>query len=417
MDFSKSELFSYQILQYLVTKYDYRVVRVEEHRNDIWLMNAKQEDYPVIRICSETNAKTLSESDYIRNVHRFILDIIQREGPIVILNTNPESVPITNEVMTQIRVVPDEISDENILATFSDLDSIVHESANIQEEMVQLTKDVEEAQMVHQSEIIEQLKERIKPKVTYMLMAFITLCSLGAILIQLYLGVENVGLIASGAFYKMNIIASHEYFRLLSAGFVHANIPSLLIHIFVLYIVGKSCERKFKKLPFITILFSSIIVGNVFELVMGTNTISLGLGAGIVGLLAAYITTLVENKSIRYSVIQVSLVMMVGTTCLLFFVDTISLVNYLGGLLTGIILSACFNSHEDMQSLRRHARIALTISIVLLCFVVSQVKSVGTLDPYLDADVVNNYRHTSLDFYATYLEKTYAQQYRLENTL
>ena len=114
MDITIYDLYTMQLLHYLITQYDYTVVKVQQHNEDIWLMNARSQDYPVLRICNKENACTLSDTDYIRNVHRLILNLIHREGPVMILNVHPDSAPIENPLLTQIRITKDQVSNPSL---------------------------------------------------------------------------------------------------------------------------------------------------------------------------------------------------------------------------------------------------------------------------------------------------------------
>ena len=50
MQISEYDLFAYQLLHYLVVQQHYRIVRVQQHKEDLWLMNENHKVYPVIRI-------------------------------------------------------------------------------------------------------------------------------------------------------------------------------------------------------------------------------------------------------------------------------------------------------------------------------------------------------------------------------
>ena len=84
MQISEYDLFAYQLLHYLVVQQHYRIVRVQQHKDDLWLMNENHQVYPVIRISSSGNAGTFADTDYVRNVHRIILNLMHREGPMLI---------------------------------------------------------------------------------------------------------------------------------------------------------------------------------------------------------------------------------------------------------------------------------------------------------------------------------------------
>lgn len=414
MNINKYDLFAYQILQYLVTKHHYQVVRVQQHKDDIWLMNATQDTYPVIRISSMSNADTLADTSYIRNVHRVILDLIHREGPIMIFNTNPESTPVDNVVMTQIRITPQGISDERILAIFHDIDHVVHESDDIQKEMVSLSKSVEEAELLQQKDASAKARHRNRPIVTYVWIALCVVISLAAIVFSYYINDQSAGLIASGAYYKMNIVAAYEYWRLFTAGFLHSDPLTLLLNVYALFLVGRVCERSYHKPQYVTILVVSIVIGNLCMLIGNENSIALGVGGGVTGVLGAYLVILIESHAIRLSIVRLSLFKIVWMTMIIALLPGVSLLAMLGGLVSGVLLGILFVINEGWKTLKRHTMIAGALLTVALLYTASQIRLVEPLAKEIDARVVDVYRHTYLNSYGEYLQRSYQQQYRME---
>ena len=69
--------------------------------------------------------------------------------------------------------------------------------------------------------------------------------------------------------YKFNVGAirnRNEYIRLLSSGFLHADIFHLLFNMMTLYFFGPVVMQAFGSLGFILIYFGSILLGNIFSL-------------------------------------------------------------------------------------------------------------------------------------------------------
>ncbi|MGX8851324.1 rhomboid family intramembrane serine protease [Amedibacillus sp. YH-ame10] len=414
MDFNKYDMFAYQVIDYLVTKHEYQVIRVQQHKEDIWLMNAQQTKYPVIRISSKSNDSTLADSEYIRNAHRSILDLIQREGPIMIFNTNPECTPIENTFLTQIKVTPNGVSDESILSTFHELDSIVHESDDYEKEIVSITKEIEEVQHKRQVKFYEKLQARTRPKTTYVVMAICVLLSLASYAFSFYIQDEMSTLVAFGAFYKMNIVAAYEYFRLLSAGFLHQDPIILAINMFVLYSIGKACEHCFKRWQFISILLLSIVVGNLFLLVAEANALALGMGDGVFGLLGAYFIVLVLKGTMKHPFVKLSFLRLAIFGSILILLPGLSYHAYLGGFVCGVVLGILYSNSEKIAQLKKHVMSASLILLVGVTYLGMKTTTIEPLDKEFDASIVNIYRNTALNKYADYLQKCYNKQYRME---
>lgn len=414
MEFTKYDMFAYQLLDYLVTKHNYQIIRVQQHKDDIWLMNAEQELYPVIRISSKPNETTLNDTDYIRNVHRVILNLIHREGPIIILNTNPESTPVENITMTQIRITPEEISNEKILSTFHDLKNVIHDSNDVENEIASLTREIEEVELVRQKKILASVKAKSQPRVTYVVMAISMLLSLVALGLTMWIGDHYSALTACGAYYKMNIVAAHEYWRLLTAGFLHQGLIVLLVNMAVLLYIGKCCEHVFSRGRYAMILLSSMVVGNVFLFISESNALAMGIGTGIAGVVGAYVVQIVADRAIRHPLVLMSLSKIVVSVLILLMLPGLSLYAYLGGFISGVLLGILFSKKGEWKMLRVNTAIASIMLAAAMIILVLFSRTVEPVDREFDASIVSIYRHTPLNSYADYLQRCYNKQYRLE---
>lgn len=414
MELTQYDMFAYQILHYLVVKQNYQIVRVEQHQDDLWLMNARQELYPVIRISSKSNAGTLSDTEYIRNVHRLILNLIHREGPIMIFNTNPESTPIHNEVMTQIRITPNQISNQEITKTFKDIDHILHHVDDYQSELAVLTKEVEEIQLKRQDDLLKKSKTKKVPKVT---IAVIMLCIVYTILTLIcgyLLNNTSVAAVVSGAYYKMNVVAAHEYWRLLTAGFLHEQPITLLVNMYAFYSIGKYSEQIFTKGQYILILLISIIAGNVFVLIGDTNSIVYGISGGVCGIFGAYIAVLLAHGTIRHPLVRLTFINLIWSILLVVLFSNISVYALLGSFLCGALLGLLFDTALHWTQMKTHVKIAGCIAVTILGYMVVTKDRVDATTNNLDDKIINVYRHTSMNWYADYLSRCYQKQYRME---
>ncbi|MCI3935864.1 rhomboid family intramembrane serine protease [Chryseobacterium aahli] len=95
--------------------------------------------------------------------------------------------------------------------------------------------------------------------------------------------------------YKFNVGAirnKKEYLRLLSAGFLHADIMHLLFNMMTLYFFGPVILEGFGALGFIIIYIGSILLGNVFSLFIYQKQpwySAIGASGGVSGVLFAAI--------------------------------------------------------------------------------------------------------------------------------
>lgn len=95
--------------------------------------------------------------------------------------------------------------------------------------------------------------------------------------------------------YKFNvgaILQKKEYIRLLSAGFLHADIMHLLFNMMTLYFFGPIVIEAFGEIGFLIVYFGSILLGNLFSLYLYKNQSwysAIGASGGVSGILFASI--------------------------------------------------------------------------------------------------------------------------------
>ncbi len=130
-----------------------------------------------------------------------------------------------------------------------------------------------------------------------------------------------------------------EYWRLVTAGFLHIRFPHILMNLFALYNFGW-LERSFGPVLFGVILLLSIIGGNLLSVFLGDeNTITLGISGGLYGLLAAYMVLLFKLGLLQDPGIQSSLLRVLITNLIINMFPNVSRLGHAGGFLTGFAIS------------------------------------------------------------------------------
>ncbi len=95
--------------------------------------------------------------------------------------------------------------------------------------------------------------------------------------------------------YKFNVGAirhHNEYIRLISAGFLHADMMHLLFNMLTLYFFGPIVIQAFGEVGFLVVYFGSIILGNLFSLYLYKAQdwySAIGASGGVSGILFAAI--------------------------------------------------------------------------------------------------------------------------------
>lgn len=131
-----------------------------------------------------------------------------------------------------------------------------------------------------------------------------------------------------------------EYWRLITAGFLHIQIWHFLMNMLSMYNLG-GLERMFGPGLFAVILLASVIGGNALALFLeGTDTtVTLGLSGGLYGLLAAYMVLLFKLGLLGDPSIRFSLLRTLGINLLINLMPNVSRMGHAGGFLTGFAIA------------------------------------------------------------------------------
>lgn len=410
------DIYAFQLLHFLVTQHGYQIVTIKQQREDIWLMNPLHAAYPIIRLSTSDNAQTLQNLEYLRQVHRAISDMVKREGKLLILNTNPESRPIDNDFLNQVIIQPGNCEDTTVTEAFLGIVDIPHEVEDRQKEYIRITRSLEEMQM---NMIRKQRKEmgllkRI-PKLTGILCLICIAMWLISSMVAMYLESNVQAAILCGAYYKMNVVSMHEYWRFLTAGFLHLDIFQLLMNLMVLINIGIACEKTFTKKQYLMILIVSIVMGNLFVYLTEGNVIGLGISGGLFGLLGAFIASLFENGSIKHPMVKATVFRLVLLNILISIMPGISLFAHLGGFITGVFMGILFVKSTRWASLKKHVTIAFAILLGMSCGMAVKINAVDPLDKEVDRTLLSNVRALGLGTYADYMQSSYLHYYSEED--
>jgi len=226
----------------------------------------------------------------------------------------------------------------------------------------------------------------MKQRKTVATNVIIAICFVVWLFIQLFPSDSTItNSILIGAFYKPFVLAG-EYWRLLTAGFVHVELWHLAMNMMALLSLGKIFEPLLGVRRYLLILIPSIIVGSLFVLSSPENSFVVGISGGIYGLLAAYITLILRTGGWRMPPVRAALMNMLFINLLLNFLPNISVHAHLGGFVTGLIMYGFITTEKEEVYKRINHIVALTGLVAVLCFISWQNRSIPTRSRYLGTD-------------------------------
>lgn len=148
-------------------------------------------------------------------------------------------------------------------------------------------------------------------------------------------------LIGQGALHRPAVLEDSEWWRLVSAMFLHGNFGHLIGNLLMLFVLGMACEHAFGRPQFLALYVGAGVIGSLCSLIGGRP--SVGASGAIFGLAGALIVLFRRHRRrlhLRDARIGLVLLIWAVYTLALGLIDpTIDNLAHLGGLLGGAALA------------------------------------------------------------------------------
>ena len=170
-----------------------------------------------------------------------------------------------------------------------------------------------------------------RPLVTYVLIAI----NVAVFLAQMAIGVNEVA--GDYGMWPVGIAANGEWWRLVTAAFLHGSFLHIAFNMYVLFALGPTLERILGHYRYLALYLLAAIGGGVASYVFSDmRTVSVGASGAIFGLMGALV---VAGRRLRYDVTQV-LVLLAVNIAIGFVSPGVDWRAHLGGLVTGALVAA-----------------------------------------------------------------------------
>jgi membrane associated rhomboid family serine protease len=197
-----------------------------------------------------------------------------------------------------------------------------------------------------------------EPRVTYFLIAV-------NVILLLATGQFGVGETASNrvfanlALYGPAISQDHEYWRLITGGFLHAGLLHIAFNMYLLYALGQILEPALGSVRFAILYVTSLLCGSLGALLLQPTAVTVGASGAVFGLMGA---TFFEMRSRGIDPFQTGIGGLIVLNLVFSFVlSGISIGGHIGGLIGGSLASLAM-----IEADRRGLRTAGTAAVVLL---------------------------------------------------
>jgi len=166
-------------------------------------------------------------------------------------------------------------------------------------------------------------------------------------------GPSNQKAVDLGALFPPAVAIGHQYWRLITAMFLHAGIIHIALNMYALYLFGYLIEEAFGKLRFIAIYLACGFLASVASFAFGP-VLEVGVGASgaIFGLLGAWVAYNFRRRDTQYNraQLQSAYVLIVLNLILSFSISGIDWRAHVGGLVAGIVAGASAESFGNRDT-------------------------------------------------------------------
>lgn len=181
---------------------------------------------------------------------------------------------------------------------------------------------------------------------------------------------STANLVRFGAIVKP-YIASGQWWRLLTASFIHIGFMHILFNMYFLYQLGPTFEMLYGSRNFLIMYLIAGVVGNLASFAFGSvNSVSAGASTSLYGIfgLALGIMLNYKNDALLSNFGASFLSVIVINVIYSLISPNVGILGHLGGLVGGLILSGIFPviNRELSSGVRGISAIALVVLIVLL---------------------------------------------------
>ena len=364
-----------RLVHYFITEENYSPIVVNGVKDEIWLQN-QEGPYKIIRI----------NANYIHNKEQYEFDILKLRNVMrqvkrktlswsmnalnILLDVN-EDVPLEeNKNIASVALKNGAlIRSKKVLDIFPDINHKMLLNEKGLDLMIDVTNDINK-KTDRENKVYESIFRPKKIVITNILIAlnviafFVVFALSGA-------NLNVLNLLRYGALNSV-LVQNGEFWRLITAGFLHGGIFHLIFNMYALYIIGTQIENFAGKWKFLAIYFCSMLTASLMSCVINPNSVSVGASGAIFGLLGALVYFGYHYRLYLGSVLRNQIIPLILFNLLLgFMVSGIDNAAHLGGLIGGLLISMALGvqKREGKQD-RINGIITFAVYLLFLIYLV-----------------------------------------------
>ena len=184
---------------------------------------------------------------------------------------------------------------------------------------------------------------------------------------QDFVDMDLQALVDLGALYGPLTVLKGEWWRLVTAMFLHGGMTHILMNMFSLYLIGRGAEMYFDTKSYLSIYLFSGIVGGLVSLYM--HPASVGVGAsgaifGVFGALAGFFLANRDKIATHSKAFMKDFAIIIGINLVIgFSIESVDVSAHIGGLVVGFIGGFMLSKNPKLIVLYSSAMLLVTVAI------------------------------------------------------
>lgn len=358
-----------KLVHYFVTKENYAPIMVNGVKNEIWLENLEAH-YKIVRI----------NSNYIHNKEQFEMDLykinnVSRQISKKTLTRKLKTLNILTDTNDTVKTENTKNIDNYVIQNNDDLE--VNNGLKslfpkiIEEEikdlhgldfLINVSNDINKKTETDNKfyENVFKTKKIVITKVLILLNVIMYVLSLVSIMTNQY-NIYNI--------FGLNgiLVRNGDFYRLITCGFLHANIIHLICNMYSLNIIGTQLESFIGKKKFLIVYLISLITGSLLSSVIN-NAWSVGASGAIFGLLGSLLYFGYHYRIYLGSVMKSQIIpILILNLGIGFIIPNIDMSAHIGGLVGGVLSTMMVGLEKKSTKTERiNGLICLTILMLFL---------------------------------------------------
>ena len=381
-----------QVINVLIEKYDFIQISIKEYTafNDIeaWLRNENDENYKLIRVSLKPN---ISETD-IERIESYLDFFRCPKGSflnITICNEN-DNKDLVELDFASLNIEKAYASSFIVFKIYPEVYSAIKDVNNVDEEIEKLTKQKNQLLLSKIKERYRLTKNNNKPIVTYVLIAICVLMYIVKLFLSRNYDSTIVDVVLGGNYHTFTI-GLRQFYRIFTCAFIHGSFMHLLSNMYSLYVLGRYIENEYGIYNYLLILFCSIFMGSICQLIFAANNVSIGMSSGLYGLMLVFIVDLISKRKAPVSTFLPLIFINISIN----FMSNIAWLAHLGGLIGGYLIYAYINSDKKLELF-----VLYFIFLILIFIKLFTIKKIDPLYKGSDLQILKMYNEIGFKKYA-----------------